>query len=98
SKARPMFERQIAFPNANDPPTFRSKRACHDAISSFVSIELRSPPLGAVFWQRRVLWFRAAVPKASVNEHDYALATKYEVRFAEEILASAPAMNSVLTE
>ncbi len=83
------------FPNTDNHPSLLSQSACHQAVTILISTELGCPPLCASLWRRRVLWFRAAVPKAAIHKHRHLFAAKDEIRPPEQPYPTPPSRDPV---
>jgi hypothetical protein len=87
--------REIVFPQPNDAPPHHRQCLGHDSITAPVRPKLFAPEFDIAFWQSRVPWKRAIMPKASVDEDNNALQPKNEVRVPEQTLPPPPARNSI---
>jgi hypothetical protein len=97
-QSEPVLRCKVAFPNADHAPTGAAQRARHKTIPRFVPLEFLSPPLGTIFWPRRMFRFWTAVPEATVHKNDDALATKSEVRSPEKRCRAPPANDVMFTK
>lgn len=82
---------QFVLPNSEHPPPLAAQGSIDQTIPDTIPGEFFLPKSRILFGKGRVQG--AGMPKAAVNEDRYSLLPKNEVRFAEDLLFSAPASN-----
>ena len=84
------------FPNADDPPAEFAQLAVHTVVAGFVRGEFVFPECTIASWDFAMP--RAAMPETAIHENCQPVPPKKKIRFAENILAPAPAGDSVLAK
>lgn len=95
-RASTMLAREGAFPNAQDRPSRRAKRAGNCAVALRVPRKLGRPKSNAGF--RRPPVARTPMPETTIHKHREFRRAKNEIRLARQWRSAPPTGDAMLAE